>query len=209
MLLFALRKTSEPALNKTYNKTCATSENSDQPAHPRSLISVFADRICLLPSPGYPKRNKWDYFIVSGEISVYLVKIKGVSITSELISYHFTSDWYDLASDHNYFSITFRTKTSWEKNADNFAIDAYFLLLMSSFLTFKCIHFTHDHDQLLFLLSSVKVNTCQFIPVTAHVGSLLRGVLRFTCFPEIKRQQNKLLIFKTPTCWSIKRITVK
>ena len=114
-----------------------------------------------------------------------------------------------LASDHNYFSITFRTKTSWEKNADNFAIDAYFLLLMSSFLTFKFIHFTHDHDQLLFLLSSVKVNTCQFIPVTAHVGSLLRGVLRFTCFPEIKRKQNKLLIFKTPTCWSIKRITVK
>ena len=106
----------------------------------------------------------------------------------------------NLASDHNYFSITFRTKTSWEKNADNFAIDAYFLLLMSSFLTFKCIHFTHDHDQLLFLLSSVKVNTCQFIPVTAHVGSLLRGVLRFTCFPEIKRKQNKLLIFKTPTC---------
>ena len=106
----------------------------------------------------------------------------------------------NMASDHNYFSITFRTKTSWEKIADNFAIDAYFLLLMSSFLTFKFIHFTHDHDQLLFLLSSVKVNTCQFIPVTAHVGSLLRGVLRFTCFPKIKRKQNKLLIFKTPTC---------
>ena len=30
------------------------------------------------------------YFIVSGEISVYLVKIKVVSVTSELISYHFT-----------------------------------------------------------------------------------------------------------------------
>ena len=30
------------------------------------------------------------YFIVSGEISVYLMKIKVVSITSELISYHFT-----------------------------------------------------------------------------------------------------------------------
>ena len=30
------------------------------------------------------------YFIVSGEISVYLVKIKVVSITSEMISYHFT-----------------------------------------------------------------------------------------------------------------------
>ena len=32
------------------------------------------------------------YFIVSGEISVYLVKIKVVSITSELIPYHFTCD---------------------------------------------------------------------------------------------------------------------
>ena len=30
------------------------------------------------------------YFIVSGEINVYLVKIKVVSITSEMILYHFT-----------------------------------------------------------------------------------------------------------------------
>ena len=36
---------------------------------------------------------------------------------------------------------------------------------------------THDHDQPIFLLSSVKVITCQFIPVTAHVDSLLMGVL--------------------------------
>ena len=36
------------------------------------------------------------YFIVSGEIKVYLMKIKVVSITSELILYHFTSDQYDL-----------------------------------------------------------------------------------------------------------------
>ena len=55
----------------------------------------------------------------------------------------------------------------------------------------------------------LKLNTGQFIPVTAHVGSRLRGVLRFTCFPEIKKKQNKNLIFKTPTCWSINRITVK
>ena len=33
---------------------------------------------------------KFIYFIVSGEINVYLVKIKVVSITSEMISYHFT-----------------------------------------------------------------------------------------------------------------------
>ena len=47
--------------------------------------------------PGYPSYLElWFlnifvfYFIVSGEISVYLMKIKVVSITSELISYHFT-----------------------------------------------------------------------------------------------------------------------
>ena len=34
--------------------------------------------------------NMYIYFIVSGEISVYLMKIKVVSTTSELISYHFT-----------------------------------------------------------------------------------------------------------------------
>ena len=36
------------------------------------------------------------YFIVSSEISVYLVKIKVVSITSELIPYHFTSELYHI-----------------------------------------------------------------------------------------------------------------
>ena len=41
-------------------------------------------------------QNQNFYFIVSGEISVYLVKIKVVSITSELISYHFTGDRSDL-----------------------------------------------------------------------------------------------------------------
>ena len=34
--------------------------------------------------------HKSFYFIVSSEINVYLVKIKVVSITSEMISYHFT-----------------------------------------------------------------------------------------------------------------------
>ena len=38
----------EPAHDKTYNKTCETSEDSDQTAHPCSLISVFADCMCLL-----------------------------------------------------------------------------------------------------------------------------------------------------------------
>ena len=34
---------------KTYSKACATSEDSDQPVYPCSLIRVFADRMCLLP----------------------------------------------------------------------------------------------------------------------------------------------------------------
>ena len=43
---------------KTYNKTFATSEDSDQPAHPRSLIRVFTDRMYLLQPPGYLKRDR-------------------------------------------------------------------------------------------------------------------------------------------------------
>ena len=37
--------------------TCATSEYSDQPAHPGSPIRVFADRMCLLQPPDYLKRG--------------------------------------------------------------------------------------------------------------------------------------------------------
>ena len=33
----------EPALDKTYKKTCASCKDSDQPAHPCSLIRVSAD----------------------------------------------------------------------------------------------------------------------------------------------------------------------
>ena len=39
-------------------KTCPSSEDSDQPAHPHSLIWVFTDRMCLLQPPGYPKRKR-------------------------------------------------------------------------------------------------------------------------------------------------------
>ena len=48
----------EPVHDKTYIKTCATSEDSDQPTHLRSLIRVFADRMCLLQPPGYPMIDK-------------------------------------------------------------------------------------------------------------------------------------------------------
>ena len=48
----------KPASDKTYNKTCATSEDTDQSARPRSLIRVFADRMCIQQPPGYPKTDK-------------------------------------------------------------------------------------------------------------------------------------------------------
>ena len=41
----------EPANDKTYDKICATSEDSDQPAHPRSLTRVLVDCKYLLLSP--------------------------------------------------------------------------------------------------------------------------------------------------------------
>ena len=31
-----------------------------QPARARSLIRVFANRMCLIQPPGYPKRDKWE-----------------------------------------------------------------------------------------------------------------------------------------------------
>ena len=48
----------DPAHDKTYNKACAISADSDQPAHPRSLIRAFAERMRLLQPLGYPKRDK-------------------------------------------------------------------------------------------------------------------------------------------------------
>ena len=51
-----LKNINGPAHNKTYYEICVTSEDLDQPVHPHSLIRVFADHICLLQPPGYPKR---------------------------------------------------------------------------------------------------------------------------------------------------------
>ena len=53
----------EPADDITYNKTCATNEDSDQIAHPRSLIRVFADRMCLLQPPIEDKREALPYSV--------------------------------------------------------------------------------------------------------------------------------------------------
>ena len=46
----------EQSHDKTYNKTCATCEDFDQTAHPRSLIRVLAVCMCLLQPQGYSKR---------------------------------------------------------------------------------------------------------------------------------------------------------
>ena len=48
----------EQAHDKTYNKTWATSKDSDQPAHPRSLFRDFDDRMCLVQHLRYLKRDK-------------------------------------------------------------------------------------------------------------------------------------------------------
>ena len=65
--------TIEPAHDKTYNKTCATSIVSDQPVHPCSLIRVLADCMFLVQPLGYPKRNKQ-------ELLPYWVDIAGGSV---------------------------------------------------------------------------------------------------------------------------------
>ena len=53
-----LNITNGPAYDNTYNKISATSEDSDQPAHPRRLIRIFADPMCFLQPPDYRKRDK-------------------------------------------------------------------------------------------------------------------------------------------------------
>ena len=55
-----IRKHIWDSARQTYDKIFWTSEDSDQPAHPRSLIRVFAGHMCLLKPPGYPKRDKWE-----------------------------------------------------------------------------------------------------------------------------------------------------
>ena len=58
MTLYDTKKKYEPAHDKTYNKTCAVSKESDQPAHSRRLIRFFADCMCLPQLPCYPKRDE-------------------------------------------------------------------------------------------------------------------------------------------------------
>ena len=66
----------EPAHDKTYNKSCATSKDWDQSAHPRSLIKVFANRMYLIQSS---KRNKREPLLnwvsVQADLSLLVIKI--------------------------------------------------------------------------------------------------------------------------------------
>ena len=56
-----------------------------------NILALFLIN-CHLLGEGFMTFKLSFCFIVSGEMSVYLVKIKVVSITSEMISYHFTID---------------------------------------------------------------------------------------------------------------------
>ena len=77
----------EHAHDKTYNKTCATSENSDQHAHLCSLIRVFADSICLLQPPGYPKTDNNIILAILGDaLDLNLFSRTRVNKATELYS---------------------------------------------------------------------------------------------------------------------------
>ena len=54
-LLHHIVSTYEPQREKTYPLTCAPTEDSNQPAHPRSLIRAFVVRMKKLCILGYPK----------------------------------------------------------------------------------------------------------------------------------------------------------
>ena len=60
------QRTTKPTIRR------ATSEDSDQPAHPRSLIRVFADRICLPQPLGYPKRDERESLPYWGDVQADL-----------------------------------------------------------------------------------------------------------------------------------------
>ena len=61
-LLKLVQSANEPQHEKTYRLTCASNENSNQPALPRSLIRVFVVRmktVCIL---SYPKCVYWRFW---------------------------------------------------------------------------------------------------------------------------------------------------
>ena len=51
----------DPAHNKTYNKTCAASEDSDLPVHPHSQTRVCADGKYILQFPMRDDQEPLEY----------------------------------------------------------------------------------------------------------------------------------------------------
>ena len=51
------QKPKDPAHDKTYKMACASSEDSDQPGHPPSLISVLAVRSMCSQGPKHSSRT--------------------------------------------------------------------------------------------------------------------------------------------------------
>ena len=78
-IIFIIHIRYESVHGKTYNKTCATSKDSDQPALLYSLIRAFPDCMYLLQPPGYPKRDKQEplpYWVdVQADLSLLVTQI--------------------------------------------------------------------------------------------------------------------------------------
>ena len=51
MIATSVKLRNEPEHDKTHIITCAPHKDSDQPAHPRSLIRVFANALCIAKGP--------------------------------------------------------------------------------------------------------------------------------------------------------------
>ena len=78
-----------------YTRICATSEDSDQPAHPRSLIRVFVNRTCLQWHPGYIV----GFVVLSGkDYSWHMMRINQISLEDFTINPKIVC----LVCDHSY-----------------------------------------------------------------------------------------------------------
>ena len=60
-LMFSFNNKFEPQHEISNNVVCATSKDSDQPAHTRSLIRVFASRVNILSALSYCLNTIWSF----------------------------------------------------------------------------------------------------------------------------------------------------
>ena len=70
----------KPAHDKTYNKNCATSETSDQLAHARRLIRLFADRMCISQHSSYQKKDERERLSYWVDLQVDLTGYTGLTL---------------------------------------------------------------------------------------------------------------------------------